>query len=51
MYLLLSMAENEEREVQELFHEVDELYSPSLDDLGIKTRTAHDVISRGHTGR
>ena len=39
------MAENEEREVEDVLDEVDKLYDPSLDDLDTNTRIAHDVIS------
>ena len=49
-YLLVSMAENEEREVQDVLDEVDELLDPLLDDLDIKMSTAHNVklVSQGH---
>ena len=37
------MAENEERELQNVLDEVDELWDPSLDNLDIKTLIEHDV--------
>ena len=37
------MAENEEREVQNVLDEVDELEDPSMDDLNIKT-LSHTLV-------